>query len=345
LKLHDEPVELITIGALARASGLTASALRFYADCGLLSPVRVDPDTGYRYYSAAQLSQAALIRQLRQAGVPLDIVTVVLSGDAERSGQLLDGYVAELRLRAQNAAIVAESVKQSLGEANRIHVPAPALAEAIQQVRSAAASRHEHEVLTGLLVQANPGALVLTATDQFRLATRTIAALRQHSASWSLTSKDLLHLVPRLSAATEAVLRPTPAALAVTIDGEETLCQVITGSYPDYQSMLAQLGPVRTRVVVSREPILSLCENSDGATVSVTIGPAGLTTPELIAAKVTGPAVTLHFDRETLRPAISGAVGPEIMLDISGPDQPVIIRSATDGDLTTLVMPRLIPGS
>jgi hypothetical protein len=36
-------------------------------------------------------------------------------------------------------------------------------------------------------------------------------------------------------------------------------------------------------------------------------------------------------------------VGPEIMLDISAPDQPVVVRSATDGDLTTLVMPTINP--
>ncbi|MBL2815669.1 MerR family DNA-binding transcriptional regulator, partial [Klebsiella pneumoniae] len=40
-----------TIGAVARATGLTASALRFYGDCGLLAPAVVDEVTGYRYYT------------------------------------------------------------------------------------------------------------------------------------------------------------------------------------------------------------------------------------------------------------------------------------------------------
>ncbi|MFF3735417.1 MerR family DNA-binding transcriptional regulator, partial [Streptomyces sp. NPDC002476] len=37
------------IGVFAQRSGLTPSALRFYADSGLLPPAEVDPVTGYRY--------------------------------------------------------------------------------------------------------------------------------------------------------------------------------------------------------------------------------------------------------------------------------------------------------
>ncbi|MBY8852436.1 MerR family DNA-binding transcriptional regulator, partial [Saccharothrix sp. MB29] len=43
--------ELLTIGAFARSSGLTAGALRFYADSGLLPPASVDDSSGYRYYT------------------------------------------------------------------------------------------------------------------------------------------------------------------------------------------------------------------------------------------------------------------------------------------------------
>ncbi|MGV9749492.1 MerR family transcriptional regulator [Nocardia farcinica] len=48
---------LLTIGAVARASGLTASALRFYGDCGLLAPAVVDEVTGYRYYTPEQCAR------------------------------------------------------------------------------------------------------------------------------------------------------------------------------------------------------------------------------------------------------------------------------------------------
>nr|WP_019665407.1 hypothetical protein [Rhodococcus sp. 06-621-2] len=32
-------------------------------------------------------------------------------------------------------------------------------------------------------------------------------------------------------------------------------------------------------------------------------------------------------------------LGPDVMIDVSGPEYPVVIRSADSGDLTTLAMP------
>jgi DNA-binding transcriptional MerR regulator/effector-binding domain-containing protein len=53
-------------------------ALRLYHETGLLVPSGVDPDTGYRAYSPAQLTDAALIRVLRDVGVSLQDIGVVL---------------------------------------------------------------------------------------------------------------------------------------------------------------------------------------------------------------------------------------------------------------------------
>jgi DNA-binding transcriptional MerR regulator len=64
-------VELMTSGAFARASGLSRKALRLYDELGLLLPVRVDPDTQYRFYAPEQLQQARLVAWLRRLGMPL----------------------------------------------------------------------------------------------------------------------------------------------------------------------------------------------------------------------------------------------------------------------------------
>ena len=50
-------MELLTIGAFAKASRLSPKALRLYDELGLLTPARVDPDTGYRRYAPEQLEQ------------------------------------------------------------------------------------------------------------------------------------------------------------------------------------------------------------------------------------------------------------------------------------------------
>jgi DNA-binding transcriptional MerR regulator len=62
---------LMPIGEFASASRLSQKALRLYAENGVLPPAWVDPDSGYRYYAAAQLRAATLIALLRRGGMPL----------------------------------------------------------------------------------------------------------------------------------------------------------------------------------------------------------------------------------------------------------------------------------
>src|SRR6185437_7437573 len=75
---------MLTIGEFARASRLSAKALRLYDELGLLRPARVDPDSGYRYYEPSQLERARLVAWLRRLGMPLaQIGAVVAAPPAE----------------------------------------------------------------------------------------------------------------------------------------------------------------------------------------------------------------------------------------------------------------------
>ena len=53
----------------------------------------------------------------------------------------------------------------------------------------------------------------------------------------------------------------------------------------------------------------------------------------------TGADLTVWFELTTLYPALSHALGNDVMIDLRGIDQPATMRSADSGDLTTLVMP------
>lgn len=66
------------IGAMARASGLTVSALRFYDGAGVFGPAHVDPHSGYRRYAPDQLVVARLVASLRRVGMPLAGIREVL---------------------------------------------------------------------------------------------------------------------------------------------------------------------------------------------------------------------------------------------------------------------------
>jgi DNA-binding transcriptional MerR regulator len=69
---------VLSIGEFARASGLTAKALRLYDELELLTPAEVDRSNGYRYYAPEQIEQARLVARLRSAGVPLPRIAAII---------------------------------------------------------------------------------------------------------------------------------------------------------------------------------------------------------------------------------------------------------------------------
>jgi DNA-binding transcriptional MerR regulator len=91
---------LLSIGKLARLSGLTTKALRHYDRVGLLSPARVDTVTGFRSYAADQVVLARRIARLRAVDLPLDAVRAYLTcADPAAARQILLDHRARLESR------------------------------------------------------------------------------------------------------------------------------------------------------------------------------------------------------------------------------------------------------
>ena len=63
---------LYRIGLFASMSHLTIKTLHFYQSKGLLLPVMVDEENGYRYYSSSQLLDVSRILSLKEAGFTID---------------------------------------------------------------------------------------------------------------------------------------------------------------------------------------------------------------------------------------------------------------------------------
>jgi DNA-binding transcriptional MerR regulator len=64
---------LLTIGQIARRSGFTIKALRFYDRCAVLPPAVRRP-SGYRFYSEADLHRLEFIRQAKALGLSLGAI-------------------------------------------------------------------------------------------------------------------------------------------------------------------------------------------------------------------------------------------------------------------------------
>ncbi|MEU1441938.1 MULTISPECIES: MerR family transcriptional regulator [Streptomyces] len=76
----DDGTGLLTIGELARATGLTVRTIRYWSDEGALPPV-ARSSGGYRLYDAGSVARLELIRTLRELGLGLDAVRKVLAGE------------------------------------------------------------------------------------------------------------------------------------------------------------------------------------------------------------------------------------------------------------------------
>jgi len=104
----------MTIGELAKRTGLAVRTLRFYADAGVL-PEASRSGSGYRLFGPEAVARARLLRTLRELGVGLEDIKRVLAAEmslpelARRHVRALDAQIRTLRLQRAVLAAVATS--------------------------------------------------------------------------------------------------------------------------------------------------------------------------------------------------------------------------------------------
>ncbi|MGA5062932.1 MerR family transcriptional regulator [Streptomyces exfoliatus] len=89
---------MFTIGDFARHGRVSVRMLRHYDAIGLLRPARVDPHTGYRFYTADQLARLNRVIALKDLGFTLEQVGAILGEqiDADELRGMLRMRQAEL---------------------------------------------------------------------------------------------------------------------------------------------------------------------------------------------------------------------------------------------------------
>jgi DNA-binding transcriptional MerR regulator/effector-binding domain-containing protein len=115
----------LTIGDFSRATHIGVKALRHYHEIGLLEPVEVDPETGYRRYDPDQIATAQIIRRFRDLEMPLEEILAVLSArDVEARNQLIAGHLARLKAtlaRTNEAVFSLQSLLENPATNQPIH--------------------------------------------------------------------------------------------------------------------------------------------------------------------------------------------------------------------------------
>src|SRR3979490_2331366 len=96
---------MLKIGDFSSLAQVSIKTLRYYDERGLLSPAHVDPETGYRYYSASQLSRLHRILALKDFGFSLEQIAKCLN-EKVMAGQMRGMLV--LRQAEQQARLEEE---------------------------------------------------------------------------------------------------------------------------------------------------------------------------------------------------------------------------------------------
>lgn len=152
---------MFRIGEFSQIARVSGRLLRYYDSIGLLRPQRIDPETGYRYYSAGQLERLNRILALKELGLSLDQVA-----------RMLDDKISAAEIRGMLALKKAELERSLAEEAARLRHIESRLTQIEQQ-----GSLGDYDVV----VKSGVATPVLSTRAVYPTFDEVIAALREIS--------------------------------------------------------------------------------------------------------------------------------------------------------------------
>jgi DNA-binding transcriptional MerR regulator len=359
-----------SIGEMARDSGLSVSALRFYDGAGVLVPAWVDPVSGYRWYGPEQLDEARLLARLRRAGMALADIRLVLAGwsskDTDLVRKLLQAHLRRLELGLSDARIEFSMVRALLERREnpmvllrtdttvtdttvRLAVSAPELAAALDAVRFAVSTDPELPMLGGVLFDIEGETLHVVATDRYRMAVAQ-AGTAGHG------GPRVQVIVPSpLADAMRALLRDD-ASVQLTVDGDRVALEAGDGQaagqclhhdFPDYRRLIRL--PAGRRALVD-VPAFRAAVETGSVRVSEVREQDGASC-DLSVLKVTGDGTVrvcedgddslgnIAVNREFLLHALAAGARDRLILEFGAATAPLAIRRTDAEGTFSILMP------
>ena len=102
---------MFRIGDFSRIARVSTRLLRFYDEIGLLEPAHADAQSGYRYYTMAQLSQLNRITVLKDLGFSLEQVGDILRSQVS-AGELRSMLLVRRKDVERTLALEAQRLRQ-----------------------------------------------------------------------------------------------------------------------------------------------------------------------------------------------------------------------------------------
>ena len=104
--------KLMKIGEIAAYFSISVKAIRIYEKKGIIIPVKIDPDTGYRYYTVEQVRQLNALLELKAIGFSLNEIKNIILGAVDNVG--IAEALKRKRLAWQDAIFAAENKIQAI---------------------------------------------------------------------------------------------------------------------------------------------------------------------------------------------------------------------------------------
>ncbi|MCF6742992.1 MerR family transcriptional regulator [Blastococcus sp. KM273128] len=325
------------IGRLARDSGLTVSALRFYDGAGVLVPAHVDPWTGYRWYSDEQVVAARLVARLRRVGMPLAEIRRVVAhrDDPAAVDAVLEAHLRRLEAGLADARRELSAARSLLAEESpmtTITTTTTALLDALRGVRFAVGTDPGLPMLTGVLLDADADAVRLVASDRYRLAVRQVPGTLAGGPVSAILPIGLVDELLGTAADGPATVRVDGDDVVVEAGGRAHTARRVDAGFPDYRRVLpegaarrVELDVDRFRAEVAAAPSRTVRRPEDGA--------------EQTAAVLTLGDVEVGVDRAFLLEALDAEGAGQLVLHLDGPISPLVLRSPDRAGDVSMLMP------
>jgi DNA-binding transcriptional MerR regulator len=229
---------VLKIGDFARIGQVSIKALRHYDALGLLRPVHIHPESGYRFYDLAQLSDLARILALKDCGFSLEEIAQLLrTRDADEITEML-----RARVEAQRQLIASEEARLQRITAR------------IAQLAASEGNDTRHDVV---LKRSEPLCLLglrRRVSGQREIGPFAVSVVERLAAQGLWTMSPLVHLYFEVDPETEqfdlfvgATVSGSPQDESAWVRqclpaGDLLACVIYRGDYPQIGSAFATLG-------------------------------------------------------------------------------------------------------